>query len=69
MASINFCLTLNDTSASNIIIPNGDWEIVLNGNNQLDGKGTSCGGIGLYITGWGTRATIVARNWRCLFEC
>ena len=55
-----FRLTLNDTSASNIIIPNGDWEIVLNGNNQLDGKGTSCGGIGLYITGWGTRATIVA---------
>ena len=46
-----FRLTLNDTSASNIIIPNGDWEIVLNGNNQLDGKGTSCGGIGLYITG------------------
>lgn len=35
-----FCLTLNDTSASNIIIASGDWEIVLNGNNQLDGKGS-----------------------------
>lgn len=55
-----FRLTLNNTSASNIIIASGDWEIVLNGNNQLDGKGKSCGGIGLYITGWGTRATIVA---------
>ena len=38
-----FRLTLNDTSASNIIIASGDWEIVLNGNNQLDGKGKSCG--------------------------
>ena len=55
-----FRLTLNDTSASNITIASGDWEIVLNGNNQLDGKGKSCGGIGLYITGWGTHATIVA---------
>ncbi len=55
-----FRLTLNNTSASNIIIASGDWEIVLNGNNQLDGKGKSCGGIGLYIIGWGTHATIVA---------
>ena len=55
-----FRLTLNNTSASNIIIASGDWEIVLNGNNQLDGKGTSCGGIGLYIIGGGTHATIVA---------
>ena len=55
-----FRLILNDTSASNIIIPNGDWEIVLKGNNQLDGKGTTCGGIGLYIIGGGTHATIVA---------
>ena len=55
----HFRLTLNDTSASNIIIPSGDWEIVLNGKNQLDGKGTYCSGIALYITDGGT-ATIVA---------
>ena len=55
-----FRLTLNDTSASNIIIASGDWEIVLNGNNQLDGKGKYCAGIGLYIIGGGTHATIVA---------
>ena len=55
-----FRLTLNNTSASNIIIASGDWEIVLNGNNQLDGKGTYCAGIGLYIIGGGTHATIVA---------
>ncbi len=53
-----FRLTLNDTSASNIIIPSGDWEIVLNGNNQLDGKGQYCAGIALYIQGGS--ATIVA---------
>ena len=53
-----FRLTLNDTSASNIIIASGDWEIVLNGNNQLDGKGQYCAGIGLYIQGGS--ATIVA---------
>ncbi|MEI3180902.1 MAG: hypothetical protein V8S93_10185 [Lachnospiraceae bacterium] len=54
-----FRLTLNNTSASNIIIPSGDWEIVLNGKNQLDGKGKYCSGIALYITDGGT-ATIVA---------
>ena len=54
-----FRLILNDTSASNIIIPNGDWEIVLKGNNQLDGKGKQCAGIALHITDGGT-ATIVA---------
>ena len=56
-----FRLTLNNTSASNIIIPSGDWEIVLNGKNQLDGKGKYCSGIALYITDGGT-ATIVAGN-------
>ena len=55
-----FRLTLNNTSASNIFIASGDWEIVLNGNNQLDGKGKQCSGVALYITGGGTRATIVA---------
>ena len=54
-----FRLTLNNTSASNIIIPSGDWEIVLNGNNKLDGAGKHCSGIALHITDWGT-ATIVA---------
>ena len=55
----HFRLTLNNTSASNIIIPSGDWEIVLNGNNKLDGAGKQCAGIALHITDGGT-ATIVA---------
>ena len=55
-----FRLTLNDTSASNIIIPNGDWEIVLNGNNQLDRT----------LHYWlGNPRNNCCRNWRCLFEC
>ena len=55
-----FRLTLNDTSASNITIASGDWEIVLKGNNQLDGKGQYCAGIALYIQGGS--ATIVAET-------
>ena len=56
-----FRLTLNNTSASNIIIASGDWEIVLNGNNQLDGKGNGCAGIALQITD-GASATITAED-------
>lgn len=56
-----FRLTLNNTSAGNIYILSGDWEIVLNGDNYLDGKGKGCGGIALNINE-GARATITAED-------
>ena len=47
----NFTLELTNANIGNIYIPCGHWTIVLNGDNNLDGKGSGAGGIGLLV--WG----------------
>ena len=52
----NFTLELTNANIGNIYIPCGHWTIVLNGDNNLDGKGSGAGGIGLMV--WGGDVTI-----------
>ena len=57
----NFILYLKNADLGNIYIEKGNWTIVLNGNNQLDGKGKYAGGIGFYVNE-GVNATITAED-------
>lgn len=44
-----FQLRMTDASIQNLELSRGTWEIVLNGSNVLEGKGTELGGCGLKI--------------------
>lgn len=44
-----FQLIMTNASVQNLELSRGTWEIVLNGRNVLEGKGTEVGGVGLKI--------------------
>ena len=44
-----FQLIMKDASIQNLELTRGTWEIVLNGSNELEGKGTEVSGCGLKI--------------------
>lgn len=45
----SFRLEMTDARIQNLELSRGTWEIVLNGRNVLEGKGTEVGGVGLKI--------------------
>ena len=47
-----FQLIMTNASVQNLELSRGTWEIVLNGRNVLEGKGTEVGGVGLKIMGF-----------------
>lgn len=53
----SFQLRMTDASIQNLELSRGTWEIVLNGSNELEGKGKDFSGCGLRINDW-TSATI-----------
>ena len=55
----SFQLRMTDASIQNLELSRGTWEIVLNGSNELEGKGKDFSGCGLRINDW-TSATIKA---------
>lgn len=56
----SFILELTDINMGNIYIADGDWTVVLNGENYLDGKGTYASGIAFWVHGGS--ATIIEGN-------
>ena len=52
-----FRLIMTNASIQNLVLIRGTWEIVLNGNNVLEGKGKDVGGCGLRINDYAS-ATI-----------
>ena len=55
----SFQLTMTNASIQYLELSQGTWEIVLNGSNELKGKGKGVGGCGLRINNW-VSATIEA---------
>lgn len=55
----SFRLEMTDARIQNLELSQGTWEIVLNGSNELEGKGKDFSGCGLRINDW-TSATIKA---------
>lgn len=55
----SFQLTMTNASIQYLELSQGTWEIVLNGSNELKGKGKGVGGCGLRINNW-VNATIEA---------
>lgn len=54
-----FQLIMTNATIQNLELSRGTWEIVLNGSNELEGKGKDFSGCGLRINDW-TSATIKA---------
>lgn len=54
-----FQLIMTNATIQNLELSRGTWEIVLNGSNELKGKGKDFSGCGLRINNW-TSATIKA---------
>ena len=52
-----FQLIMTNATIQNLELSRGTWEIVLNGSNELEGKGKDFSGCGLRINDW-TSATI-----------
>ena len=55
----SFQLRMTNATIQNLELSWGTWEIVLNGSNELEGKGKDFSGCGLRINNW-TSATIKA---------
>ena len=59
LGNYKFQLRMTDASIQNLELSRGTWEIVLNGSNELEGKGKDFSGCGLRINDYAS-ATIKA---------